>query len=107
MNHFTIQYDQELGIEIPHLHVPFDQLDQREREELYVKMEEISGKIPERIRQLEHEYKEMYDRVSRENSDQTFFDGMERLNQISRLISELNILYLQMQGRYLTSYQGG
>lgn len=107
MSHFTVRFDQELGIEVPVLYVPFDQLSEGEKEEFHAKMEEISGKIPGRIRELEQEYKEMYDHLSLENSDQIFFDGMERLNQISRSISELNILYLQMQGRYLTSYQNG
>lgn len=101
-------YDEELGIEKPILYVPMEQLSEEDQSSLYHKMEQISGQIPERIRELERKYETLYARFSEEDhiQDDRFYSRMEEMNEISRKIGELNILYLQMQGKYLTSYQG-
>lgn len=105
---YEFVYDEEIGIEKPILYVPFDELSDEARTSLYHKMEQISGQIPERIRELEALYSEMYRTYTDQSpaSDELFYDNMEHINAISRKIGELNIWYLRMQGRHLTSYQG-
>jgi hypothetical protein len=103
---FEFVYNEEIGIEIPVLHVPFDQLSKEQLDELYHKMEQISGQIPERIRELERKYREMYDKFTESDGDKNFYEGMGKINELSRKIGELNIWYLRMQGRHLTQYQG-
>lgn len=107
-NRFEFIYDEEIGIEKPILHVPFDKLNKEELSSLHHKMEQISGQIPERIRELERKYQEMYKKYTDQEpkNDQQFYDNMEHINALSRKIGELNIWYLRMQGKHLTSYQG-
>ncbi|WP_039944531.1 hypothetical protein [Thermicanus aegyptius] len=104
MEKYEFHYVEELGIEIPHLYVPYDELSEDEKEDLQVKFEEISGKIPERIQALEKEYRDSYYLFAKEPSEDAFYHGMEYLNRLSRNICELNILYLQMQGNHLVTY---
>lgn len=101
-------YDPEIEIEKPILHVPFEKLSKEDLSSLHHKMEQISGQIPERIRELERKYKEMYQQYTDQEpkNDEQFYANMEQINALSRKIGELNIWYLRMQGRHLTSYQG-
>ncbi len=105
---FEFVYDDEIGIEKPILHVPLEKLSKEEQSSLHHKMEQISGQIPERIRELERTYEEMYKKYTDQDpkNDQQFYENMEQINAISRRIGELNIWYLRMQGKHLTSYQG-
>lgn len=101
-------YDPEIGIEKPILYVPMEKLSKDDRSTLHHKMEQISGQIPERIRELERTYQEMYHQYTSKEpkNDQEFYSNMEQINALSRKIGELNIWYLRMQGKHLTSYQG-
>jgi len=103
---FEFVYNEEIGIETPILHIPYEQLSKEELDALHHKMEKVSGQIPERIRELEQKYKELYKQFTEQESDSQFYEGMNRINELSRKIGELNIWYLRMQGKHLTSYQG-
>lgn len=105
---FEFVYDEEIGIEKPILYVPLERLSQSDRSILFHKIEQISGQIPERIRELEEQYEQMYNAYTQQEpaNDEQFYDNMEAINALSRKIGELNIWYLRMQGKHLTSYQG-
>ncbi|CCQ97277.1 conserved hypothetical protein [[Clostridium] ultunense Esp] len=100
---FEFRYDREIGIEIPEIHVPVAELSETERNEFLHRLEQISGQIPDRIRELEHSFTKLYDQSTEQDGD-GFFERMEKIVDLSRRIGELNIWYLRIQGKHLTPF---
>ncbi|MBE3596893.1 MAG: hypothetical protein IMW86_07625 [Hydrogenibacillus sp.] len=102
---FTFEYDERLGLRLPVLHKPYDAMTEDERARLLLILENVSGRIPERIRDLERRYLELY-RQAQSEEGEAFFRIMEEASALSAAIAELNVLYWNIQGHFLTTYVG-
>lgn len=100
---YEFRYDREIGIEVPEFHVPVSELSEAERDEVLHRLEQISGEIPERIRELEHSFNNLYDQ-SAEHDGEGFFERMEKVVDLSRRIGELHLWYLRIQGKHLIPF---
>ncbi|RKD25086.1 hypothetical protein BEP19_04500 [Ammoniphilus oxalaticus] len=98
---FKFEYNEKIELEKPLILVPMERWNQREIDEYYGKARKISAQIPSRIRQLDEQYMEKYESLQLNPDD--FFEIMEELNGISSKISELNALYLKIEGKHLQS----
>jgi pyruvate-formate lyase-activating enzyme len=104
---FAFRYDDTIRIKIPVLYVPYDELDEEEINKIHQLCDEISGEIPALIHQFEKEYEHLYEELAQGDTDEVFYKVTDRLNEISRNISELNICYYRMQGKFLNSAAHG
>ncbi|MBE3595158.1 MAG: hypothetical protein IMX04_09035 [Candidatus Carbobacillus altaicus] len=103
---FRLRIDARLGLALPQLTKPLDAFNEDERQALAMALETLSGLIPERLRALEGVYVRLY-RNAQELEGEPFFKEMQKVVEIADTIAELNVLFLNIQGRFLTSYQGG
>jgi hypothetical protein len=88
---YEFVYDERLGIELPVLHVPWEQMTERERAALLHDWERIRGTIPDRIRQLELAIVEKQKRLDEEDD----FPLSCKLNgEIAELASRITDLHL-------------
>ncbi|WP_054949284.1 hypothetical protein [Numidum massiliense] len=101
---YAWQFDARLDLERPVLHVPDDELTEADRQAFAAMCQQVCAKIPERIKTLEQEYMERFTRLEDVEQDAEFHELLDEMNEISGCISELNVLYLQLEGKYLTSY---
>ncbi|SHE71500.1 hypothetical protein SAMN05444392_102490 [Seinonella peptonophila] len=100
---YQLQYDERLGIKRPVLFVEYEQLSRSEQEMFEEACQQISSEIPDRIRYFEKEYLEYFDSLSQAEHEEMFEHMIKKMNDISRCISELNLLYLYIEGTYLGS----
>lgn len=101
MPNYTFEYNKKLEIEIPIILEKEDKWTKKEKEDFLRKIQQISSKIPEKIKKLEERYMELYEKL--EQNEEKYFSNLEELNQISYDISELNVLFLRIEGRFLFS----
>lgn len=100
---FTFVHDVRLGVTRPILYVDYDELPREKREEFELKCQACSASIPQRIKELEREYLELYEGLANLDEEDEFLRGMDQLNELSRRICDLNLLYLQIEGTYLAA----
>lgn len=98
------RYDSRLQIERPHLRVDLEDLTMEEREEFEVMCQQACSQIPVRIQSLEKEYMEKFKVLERMEEDDDFFTLLNEMNEISSRISDLNVLFLHIEGRFLASH---
>lgn len=103
---FRFHIDEQIGLPLPHLIKPYEKMHTEEREALTMALETLSGLIPERLRELEAYYVHLYQSAQELEGD-AFFKEMQKAVHIADTIAELNVLYLAIQGQFLTSHPGG
>lgn len=101
---FSFEYDERLGVYLPHLEVEYDQMSEEQQYEFELKCQEICSKIPERIRELEQEYMIIYEALKEAEDEDEFLRYNDKMNELSKAISDLNLLYLQIEGTYLGAH---
>lgn len=100
---FEFIHDERLGIPLPVLHEDWEALTERERSELLHDWEQIRGRIPDRIFQLERSIIEKQNRLNAEDD----FPASCRLNtEISELASCINDLHLWFRANQDVSVRG-
>lgn len=102
---FRFHIDEQIGLPLPHLIKPYEEMDHEEREALTMALEALSGLIPERLRELETTYVHLYQNAQ-ELEGEAFFKEMQKAVRIADTIAELNVLYLTIQGQFLTYHPG-
>ncbi len=98
---FEFRYDEEINLMRPVLHVDYESLNLEERQEFDWGLQQISAQIPDRIQQFEQEYMNLYETLKSTEDDASFFRINEEMNKVSKKISELNLLYLHIEGTHL------
>jgi hypothetical protein len=84
-------YDERLGIQIPKLFQPWDSYNPEEQSAILLQWENIRGRIPDRIVEIEKEINTFQDQLSVEEN----FEFSCHLNhKISSLASVINDLWL-------------
>ncbi|MCF6092997.1 hypothetical protein L1765_03180 [Microaerobacter geothermalis] len=90
-------YDKRLGISLPVLHVEWEELSREEQQSIIHQWEEIRGKIPDRILELEKQIKEKQELLATEEH----FESSCRLNceisELASIINDLNIWFRTTQ----------
>ncbi|RAL25575.1 hypothetical protein [Thermoflavimicrobium daqui] len=99
---YEVKFDHRLKIFRPYLHVEYDQLPMQLQEEFELKCQEICSKIPDRIKCLEQEYMQKYEALKEVDAEDLFFQLTDELNEISSCICDLNLLFLQIEGAYIS-----
>jgi gas vesicle protein len=88
---YDFVYDQRLGIKLPRLLHTWENYHQKTQEQILMQWEEIRGRIPERIKDIEEEI----NRKQAELYEEENFERSCRLNwDISELASKINDLWL-------------
>lgn len=100
---YELCYDTRLQIERPYLHVRIDELSEVEREAFEVVCQQVCSRIPVQIQVFEKKYMERFTALESAEEDDMFFDLLQEMNEISSCISDLNVLFLQIEGRFLAS----
>lgn len=98
---FNFVYDDRTELEVPVIYVPMEYWEPQEKAEFYDRAQSITSKIPAKILELDKRYMTKYEELQ-ENPDD-FFTIMDELNDLSGKISELNVLYLRIEGHFLQS----
>ncbi|SEM67240.1 hypothetical protein [Lihuaxuella thermophila] len=100
---YEIRFDERLGIDRPLLHVEYEELPEELRQEFELKCQEVCARIPERIKCLEQEYLDRYEALKEAEDDETFYRLTDEMNDLSKTICDLNILFLYIEGTFLAS----
>lgn len=100
---YEFRYDARLGIDRPVLHVAYERLSKAEREAFEYKCQQVCSRIPLRIQALERTYMTRYAELEHAEADTDYFAILNEMNDISSRISELNVLFLHIEGRFLAS----
>lgn len=99
---YTLKQDERLGISKPVLFVEYEQLSIQEQADFELLCQTVCAKIPETIRLFEHRYMKYFDQL--DQVDETgFYELMGEMNEISSCISDLNLLYLWIEGNFLSN----
>jgi hypothetical protein len=96
---FGFEYNPRIELEVPVFFVPFEQLTQQDLAEFYHEVQMVTSKIPVKIQELDRRYMANYEKLE-ERPDQ-FFEIMDELNEISGKISELNVWFLNLEGKFI------
>ncbi len=84
-------YDEHLGIEVPELQEKWEDIPEKMQHAILLKWEQIRGKIPDRIKELEYHINQKQHRLNNEEN----FEISCRLNsEIADLASIINDLWL-------------
>lgn len=98
---FEFRYDEEIDLMRPVLYVDYESLNAKERQEFEWGLQQISAQIPDRLQQFEQDYLNLYETLKKAEDDESFFRINEEMNRVSKNISELNLLYLHIEGTHL------
>ncbi|MBA4492726.1 hypothetical protein ACFO25_09475 [Paenactinomyces guangxiensis] len=100
---YEIRFDERLGIDRPVLHVDYETLSDEVQQEFEMKCQQICARIPERIKRFEREYMERFEALKEAEDDEIFFNLTDEMNEISKIICDLNILFLYIEGTFIPS----
>jgi hypothetical protein len=100
---FAFVYDERLGLARPVLYVEYEELSQEKQDEFELKCQESCSYIPERIKEIEQDYMQRYEALANTEDETEFLRLNDELNELSKRICELNLLYLQIEGTYLSA----
>jgi hypothetical protein len=100
---FEFCYDQRLGIRRPYLHREYEELSKELQDEFELKCQEICSEIPERIKVLEREYMRKFEDLREMDDETSFLRLNDEMNELSKKICDLNILYLYIEGTFLAA----
>jgi microcystin degradation protein MlrC len=98
---YDFWHDGRLGIDRPRLHVPYEQLSEKEQHLFELRCQEICSRIPPQIKSFEREYMNCFEALNQSCDDQEFEQLFNRMNDLSSRICDLNVLYLHIEGSYL------
>lgn len=87
----TFVYDSRLGISIPELETPWNQLNKETQSDILDKWESVRGHIPDRIKQLEGIINDLQAQLYRESD---FKRSCELNSQIAETASVINDLWI-------------
>lgn len=96
-------YDTRIEVDKPVIHVPVEEWSTEDFSNFMDESQRITSKIPAKILEIDKRYMEKYEEL--QIRPDFFFEIMDELNEMSGKISELNVLYLQLEGKFL--YSGG
>ncbi|WP_243291261.1 hypothetical protein [Bacillus sp. FJAT-47783] len=91
MNFFVL--DERLRIKVPNVHKSFEQYDKKEQEEILLHWEQIRGKIPDRIKELEREINKKQAQLNEEENFEASCILNTEIAEIASIINELWIWY--------------
>lgn len=98
---YEFVYDPRTEIDMPVIYTPFEEWSTEEKSEFYQKTQVISSKIPAKILEFDKRYMNKYEELH--DKPDAFFEIMDELNELSGKISELNVLFLRIEGTFLFS----
>ena len=84
-------YDDHLGIEIPHLQEDWEDIPEKMQHAILLKWEQVRGKIPDRIKELEHYINAKQHHL---NNEEDFEISCKLNSEIADLASIINDLWL-------------
>jgi hypothetical protein len=87
----TFIYDPRLGIKVPSLEKPWDEIDAYTQSKILAKWEKVRGDIPDRIKELERQINHLQGQLYREND---FNRSCELNSEIAELASIINDLWI-------------
>jgi hypothetical protein len=98
---YTTRKDIRLGVTRPILVVSYDQLTVVEQADFELLCQTVSAEIPEAIKQFEITYMQKFDALA-EVDEAGFYRISEEMNEISSCICDLNLLFLWIEGNFLS-----
>jgi len=101
---FSFQYDERLGVMRPRLEVEYEEMPKALQHEFELRCQQICSQIPERIKELEREYMKRYEALKEIDDEDEFLRVNDEMNELSRTICDLNLLYLHIEGVYLGAH---
>ncbi|WP_124728101.1 hypothetical protein [Staphylospora marina] len=98
---YEFVFDERLGVLRPLLHVDYESMTESQQQDFELGCQEVLAAIPEKIRDWETEYLHRFEQLQTAEDDRDFVRLSEELNRISSILSDLNLLYLHIEGNYL------
>lgn len=98
---YTISQDDRLGLARPVLLTPYDKLNEEEQASFELLCQSVCAGIPEAIKRFERKYMQHFDALD-EVDETEFYQLMNEMNEISSCICDLNLLFLWIEGNFLS-----
>jgi hypothetical protein len=99
---YTLQQDHRLGVPRPVLFVDYEALCAEEQASFELLCQTVCAQIPEAIKRIELQYMERFTKLDQVEEDE-FYTLMDEMNELSSCICDLNLLYLWIEGNFLSS----
>jgi len=96
---YAFVYDPRIEMNMPVIYEPMEEWTSEEMAHFNDQALSITAQIPAKILEFDKRYMKKYDAL--EEDPERFFEIMEDLNELSGKISELNVLYLRLEGKFL------
>ncbi|MDQ0161066.1 hypothetical protein J2S06_000136 [Bacillus alveayuensis] len=87
------QYNERLGIMLPHLEKRLEEYEETIQEEILLKWEQIRGKIPDRIKSLEQWINQKQTQLEEEEDFETSCLLNSQIAELASIINDLWIWY--------------
>ncbi|WP_134701484.1 hypothetical protein [Ammoniphilus sp. YIM 78166] len=98
---YNFVYDRRIELDMPVIYVPFEEWNSEETAAFYERTQGITSKIPAKILEFDKRYMKKYEEL--QSRPEAFFEIMDELNELSGKISELNVLFLRLEGTFIQS----
>lgn len=88
---YRFEYDERLGIKLPHLMQEWEDMHAEERQAMIMEWEQIKAKIPDRIMELEKQIEVRQEKVAKENDWDTIVILYGEIYSLASVINDLHI----------------
>lgn len=100
---YEIRFDERLQVDRPYLNIKYEDLPEKIQQEFELKCQEICSQIPEKIKSWEQKYMFRFEELRDVEDEKDFLKLTEEMNEISSVICDLNILFLTIEGSFISS----
>lgn len=100
---YDFSYNEFLDIREPVVVAPIDDWTAEEWSEFHAEASKIAAEIPYKIKLLDIEYMDKHEQLGEHVDEHNFFELMDELTKISEKICALNVLYLNLEGKFIQS----
>lgn len=98
---YEMYYDERLQIHRPILHVDYNELEKPLQAEFELLCQQVCANIPEQIKRFEEVYLQTFESLKEIEDEDQFLAINEQMNDLSSRISDLNILFLHIEGSFI------
>ncbi|WP_141201759.1 hypothetical protein [Paludifilum halophilum] len=98
---YEFPWDERLQVHRPLLHVEYEEMPPEVQHTFELKCQEVCAQIPPQIKVFEQRYMDRFEALNQAREDEDFFGLMEEMNELSSCISDLNILFLHIEGHFI------
>ena len=93
MANYYFKYNERLDIHLPVFNKPWEELSEKEQQEVLYRWEQIRSLIPDRIKELENKIKQLEKHLQIEDDYQLFCQLSAEITELASRVIDLNLWF--------------